>query len=134
MVNSQDQNMIVWRAAQIHDSIKRSLDQIERSAENFSRQLFHRFRAALFGGHFAIIEIDSSGLSDYLERTFLAAQDRETQNLLPIDHALNGRTTLGFSQKSANVEQTANVICVVLDRDRRGFPKFALRKRQRMKL
>ena len=34
MMNCEDQHVLVRRAAQIHDAIKRSLHKIERLAEN----------------------------------------------------------------------------------------------------
>ena len=78
--------------------------------------------------------MDPEILSDHLKRTLLAGKNGESQNFLTIDDALNRGASIPFGQDSANFEETTNMIRVVLHRDGRCFPEFALRKSQRMKL
>jgi len=69
-----------------------------------------------------------------LERTLFARKERETQNFLTIDHSLDRSATFSLSQESVHIDETADVIRVVLRRHRRDFPKFSLWESQRMKL
>ena len=64
--------------------------------------------------NFAKIKIDPATLADHLEWTLFAGKDRETQNLLTIDHSLDRSATLSFSQESVHIDETADVIRVVL--------------------
>ena len=56
------------------------------------------------------------------------------KNFLTIDHSLDRSATLALSQESVHIDETADVIRVVLHRHRRDFPKFSLWESQRMKL
>jgi hypothetical protein len=69
-----------------------------------------------------------------LERTLFAGKERETQNLLTIDHSLDRSATLPLSQESVYIDETADVIRVILRRHRGDVPKFSLWESQRMKL
>ena len=88
----------------------------------------------IIGRNFAKFKIDPATLADHLEWTLFAGKDRETQNLLTIDHSLDRSATLSFSQESVYIDETADVIRVVLRRHRGDFPKFPLWESQRMKL
>ena len=88
----------------------------------------------IIGRNFAKFKIDPATLADHLEWTLFAGKDRETQNLLTIDHSLDRSATLSFSQESVHIDETADMIRVVLRRHRRDFPNFSLWESQRMKL
>ena len=66
---------------------------------------------------FTEIEIDSEILSNHLQRTLFARQDRETQDFLTIYDALDRGAAVGLGQKPANFDQAADVIRVVLYRN-----------------
>jgi hypothetical protein len=110
------------------------LHEVEWRAENLCCQFFNRFRLRIFWRNFAKFKIDPATLADHLERTLFAGKDRETQNLLTIDHSLDRSATLSLSQESVHIDETADVIRVVLRRHRGDFPKFSLWESQRMKL
>jgi hypothetical protein len=69
-----------------------------------------------------------------LERTLFSGKDRQTQNLLTIDHSLDRSATLSLSQESVHINETADVIRVAVRRHRGDFPKFSLWESQLMKL
>ena len=73
---------------------------------------------AWLDGSFAKFKIDSEVTSDHLQRTFFTGKNREAQNFLAIDHALDRGAAVAFGQGPVHFNQAANVIGVVLDRNR----------------
>src|SRR4030095_3711772 len=133
-MNRENQHVVVGRPTQVGRAVERPLNKVEWHAENLCSKFFNRFRLCIFWRNFAKFKINPATLADHLERTLFAGKDRETQNLLPIDHSLDHSATLPLSQESVNIDETADVIRVVLRRHRGDFPKFSLWKSQRMQL
>jgi hypothetical protein len=133
-MNRENQHVVVGRPTQVGRAVERPLHEVEWRAENLCCQFFNRFRLRIFWRNFAKFKVDPATLANRLECTFFARKERETKNFLTIDHSLDRSATLSLSQESVHIDQTADVIRVVLRRYRGDFPKFSLWESQRMKL
>src|SRR4029078_6890863 len=114
VMNREHQHVVVSRPTQVGRTVERPLHEVEWRAENLCCQFFNRFRLRIFWRNFAKFKADPATLADHLERTVFAGKDRETQNFLTIDHPLDRSTTLSFSEESVHIDETADVIGVVL--------------------
>ena len=111
------------RATQIDHAIERPLHEVEWRAENFRCQFFDRFRSRIVGATSRKSKLIPQLLRIICSGRSLAGKDRETQNFLTIDDSLDRSATLSFGQESVHVDETADVIRVVLRPGPARLPK-----------
>jgi hypothetical protein len=132
MMNRKDQYMVIRAPAEHLGSVKRSLYQIKRLAEDLLCQFFDRVIASLSRRKLAKTEIRRAALTNHLQGAFLAREQREAQNLLPLHNPLK-RSFAGLSSDGATqMNEAADVICYVCHGHGRRFPQFALGECQRL--
>src|SRR6516225_2175789 len=124
--------MVVRAPAKHIRSVKRSLYQIKRLAEDLLRQFFDRVIACLGSRKLSVTEIRLATLANHLQGAVPARQEREAQNLLPLYNPLKGSFARLSSDEAAQMNEAADVVSYVPHSYRRCFPQFALGKCQRL--
>src|SRR5258705_11905188 len=112
-MNRENQHVVVGRPTQVGRAVERPLHEVEWRAENLCCQFFNRFWLRIFWRNFAKFKVDPATLADHLERTLFAGEDRETQNLLTIDHPLVRSATLSFWQEPVTIPGSPDEFRVV---------------------
>src|ERR1700736_6771576 len=101
MMYREDQYMAIRASPKHIDPVKRSLNRIEALVENLFRQLFDCFFSRLRRRKLTETEIGFAALTNHLQRSIFARQEREAQNLLPFDHSLK-RSFAGLGRNDAS--------------------------------
>ena len=120
--------MVVRPAPDHFHAVERALQQVERLPVG----LLHFFLKILAGSQIADAQHRRARGADHLQRAFLAGQKRDPQRLLPLDHPLERGFALLRRDRALDLDDAANVIRGIRHRDRRVFPQFALRQRDRL--
>ena len=132
VVDGERQCVVVGTALEHFDPAERTAQQVDRAGETFLHLAGHPVVAGGSGWQLAVSKLRFGLGADNLERPFLARNKSGAQRIMTPHHMTQRLRAHGMRQRSADVQETANVVRGIAGGNSRRLPQFSLGERQRL--